>query len=104
MLVPVPLVVPGAVPVLRARTGHEEIHRDKRRRGASRVSHLRSMRGPSFCPAKITEGVRDYAARLEEAEAGMAETSVEVREKGAEVYLPVVARTTAEAGETVAAD
>jgi len=38
---------------------------------------------------KITQDVRDYAAKLEEAEAGMAGKSAEFREKGAEVYLPV---------------
>ncbi len=50
---------------------------------------------------KITQDVRDYAAKLEEAEAGMAEKSAEFRAKGAEVYLPVVGAT---AEETVAAD
>jgi phosphomethylpyrimidine synthase len=38
---------------------------------------------------KITQDVRDYAAKLEEAAAGMAEKSAEFREKGGEVYLPV---------------
>ncbi len=39
---------------------------------------------------KITQDVRDYAAKLEAAEAGMAEKSAEFRERGSEVYLPVV--------------
>jgi phosphomethylpyrimidine synthase len=38
---------------------------------------------------KITQDVRDYAAKLEEAEAGMAEKSAEFREHGSEVYLPI---------------
>jgi phosphomethylpyrimidine synthase len=70
----------------------------------AKVAHFCSMCGPKFCSMKITQDVRDYAARLEEAEAGMAEKSAEFREKGAEVYLPVVGRTTVDAGETVAAD
>jgi hypothetical protein len=51
------------------------------------------MCGPKFCSMKITQDVRDYAAKLEleagEAiEAGMAEKSAEFRERGGEVYLP----------------
>jgi phosphomethylpyrimidine synthase len=38
---------------------------------------------------KVTEDVRDYAARLEAAETGIAEKSAEFREEGGEVYLPV---------------
>ena len=53
---------------------------------------------------KITQDVRDYAAQLEAAEAGMAAKSVEFRERGSEVYLPVVNGREAEAEETVAAD
>ena len=62
------------------------------------------MCGPKFCSMKITQDVRDYAAKLEAAEAGMAEKSAEFRARGGEVYLPVVDRTAAEAEETVAAD
>ncbi len=53
---------------------------------------------------KTAQDVRDYAAKLEEAEAGMAGKSAEFRERGGEVCLPVVGRETAEAEETVAAD
>ncbi len=42
-----------------------------------------------FCSMKITQDVRDYAARQKEIEAGMADKSAEFRERGAEVYLPV---------------
>jgi phosphomethylpyrimidine synthase len=38
---------------------------------------------------KITQDVREYAAKQKEIEAGMAEKSAEFREKGGEVYLPV---------------
>jgi phosphomethylpyrimidine synthase len=46
--------------------------------------------GPKFCSMKITQDVREFAARQAEAEAGMAEKSAEFREPGGEVYLPVV--------------
>jgi phosphomethylpyrimidine synthase len=67
------------------------------------------MCGPKFCSMKITQDVRDYAAKLEAAEAGMAQKSAEFRQRGGEVYLPVdsaaeAEAATAEAEETVAAD
>jgi phosphomethylpyrimidine synthase len=48
------------------------------------------MCGPKFCSMKITQDVRDYAAKLEEAEVGMEEKSREFREKGGEIYLAEV--------------
>ncbi|HEX8671345.1 MAG TPA: phosphomethylpyrimidine synthase ThiC [Longimicrobium sp.] len=69
----------------------------------AKIAHFCSMCGPKFCSMKITQDVRDYAAKLEEAEAGMAGKSAEFRERGSEVYLPL-ARAAAEAEETVAAD
>ncbi len=65
-----------------------------------------SMRGPKFSSMKITQDVRDYAAKLEAAEAGMAQKSAEFRERGSEVYLPVGdgVESAAEAKETIAAD
>jgi phosphomethylpyrimidine synthase len=70
----------------------------------AKVAHFCSMCGPKFCSMKITQDVRDYAAKLEEAEAGMAEKSAEFRERGAEVYLPVVDASVVAKEETVAAD
>ncbi|HYG62728.1 MAG TPA: phosphomethylpyrimidine synthase ThiC [Thermoanaerobaculia bacterium] len=57
----------------------------------AKVAHFCSMCGPHFCSMKITEEVRDYAARqqLDETaalEAGMREKSEEFREAGAEIY------------------
>jgi len=52
----------------------------------AKVAHFCSMCGPKFCSMKITQDVRDYAAQ----QAGMAEKSAEFRQKGSEVYLPVV--------------
>ncbi len=54
----------------------------------AKVAHFCSMCGPKFCSMKITQDVRDYAARLE-AEAGMAAKAREFRETGGEVYRPV---------------
>jgi hypothetical protein len=64
------------------------------------------MCGPKFCSMKIMEDVRDYAAQLEAAEAGMAAKSAEFRERGSEVYLTVLdgAEVEAECEEAVAAD
>jgi phosphomethylpyrimidine synthase len=70
----------------------------------AKIAHFCSMCGPKFCSMKITQDVRDYAAQLEAAEAGMAAKSAEFRERGSEVYLPVLDGAEVEAEETVAAD
>ncbi|HEV7586564.1 MAG TPA: phosphomethylpyrimidine synthase ThiC [Longimicrobium sp.] len=70
----------------------------------AKIAHFCSMCGPKFCSMKITQDVRDYAAQLEAAEAGMAAKSAEFRERGSEVYLPVLDGTEVETEETVAAD
>jgi phosphomethylpyrimidine synthase len=57
----------------------------------AKVAHFCSMCGPKFCSMKITQDVRDYAAKQnseEMLEAGMAEKSAEFRAKGGEIYLP----------------
>src|SRR5690242_1754147 len=64
----------------------------------AKSAHFCSMCGPKFCSMKITQEVRDFAARqnagaetfvaAEEAEAGMAEMSEKFREEGGEIYLP----------------
>ncbi|GGI93131.1 phosphomethylpyrimidine synthase [Polymorphobacter multimanifer] len=62
----------------------------------AKVAHFCSMCGPKFCSMKITQDVRDYAAKqnspdmLEGSmlEAGMAEKSAEFRAKGSQIYLP----------------
>jgi len=45
------------------------------------------MCGPKFCSMKITQDVREYAAKQAEVEAGMAEKSAEFRGRGSEIYL-----------------
>ncbi len=64
----------------------------------AKTAHFCSMCGPKFCSMKITQEVRDFAAKqnapvetfvaAEDAEAGMAAMSERFREKGSEVYLP----------------
>ena len=54
---------------------------------AHKVAHFCSMCGPKFCSMKITQDVRDYAAKLNDKNQGMAEMSVKFKEMGAEVYL-----------------
>ena len=58
----------------------------------AKVAHFCSMCGPKFCSMKITQEVREYAAKkeLEGKEAllkGMTEKSTEFTEKGSEIYL-----------------
>ncbi|CAO95217.1 phosphomethylpyrimidine synthase ThiC [Erwinia tasmaniensis] len=57
---------------------------------SGKVAHFCSMCGPKFCSMKITQEVREYAAR-QEAEArpveiGMAQMSHEFRHRGGELY------------------
>jgi phosphomethylpyrimidine synthase len=64
----------------------------------AKTAHFCSMCGPKFCSMKITQEVREFAAKqnapvesfvaAEDAETGMAEMSERFREKGSEVYLP----------------
>ncbi len=54
---------------------------------AHKVAHFCSMCGPKFCSMKITQDVRDYAAKLNDKNQGMAEMSVKFQELGSEVYL-----------------
>ncbi|WP_375392304.1 phosphomethylpyrimidine synthase ThiC [uncultured Sphingomonas sp.] len=66
----------------------------------AKTAHFCSMCGPKFCSMKITQEVREFAAKqnqpmetfvaAEEAEAGMAGMSERFREAGGKVYLPAV--------------
>jgi len=58
----------------------------------AKIAHFCSMCGPKFCSMKISQEVRDYAAKKEiedqkAIEAGMLEKAEEFKEKGSEVYL-----------------
>jgi phosphomethylpyrimidine synthase len=50
---------------------------------AHKVAHFCSMCGPQFCSMKISQEVRDFAAK------GMAEKSVEFKQSGAKIYKEV---------------
>jgi phosphomethylpyrimidine synthase len=52
----------------------------------AKLAHFCSMCGPKFCSMRITQDIRDEAARLE-ALAGMAEKSAEFRAHGGEIYV-----------------
>jgi len=54
---------------------------------AHKVAHFCSMCGPKFCSMKITQDVRDYAAKLNEQQLGMDEMSAKFKELGNEVYV-----------------
>jgi phosphomethylpyrimidine synthase len=59
---------------------------------AAKVSHFCSMCGPHFCSMKITQDVREYAARKQVSEQqaieiGMKEKAEEFKKSGAEIYL-----------------
>jgi phosphomethylpyrimidine synthase len=59
---------------------------------SAKTAHFCSMCGPNFCSMKITEDVRQYAAKLglsetEALEKGMEAKSAEFKDKGGEVYL-----------------
>jgi len=64
-----------------------EYHDETLPKEAHKVAHFCSMCGPKFCSMKITQDVRDYAATLNEKEAGMAEMSEKFRQMGSEVYV-----------------
>ncbi|HHJ4449224.1 TPA: phosphomethylpyrimidine synthase ThiC [Raoultella ornithinolytica] len=53
---------------------------------SGKVAHFCSMCGPKFCSMKISQEVRDYAAR-QDIESGMADMSQDFRTRGGEIYL-----------------
>ena len=71
-----------------------EYHDETMPKEAHKVAHFCSMCGPNFCSMKITQDVRDYAAKLgvDEQEAlklGMKQQAVKFKEGGAEIYKEV---------------
>ena len=54
---------------------------------AHKVAHFCSMCGPKFCSMKITQDVRDYAAKLNDQQLGMDEMSAKFAEVGKELYV-----------------
>jgi phosphomethylpyrimidine synthase len=71
-----------------------EFHDETLPKDSSKVAHFCSMCGPKFCSMKITQEVREYAAKkgvaeAEAASAGMAEKSREFVAGGGEMYIPI---------------
>ncbi len=69
----------------------QEFHDETLPQEGAKLAHFCSMCGPHFCSMKITQDVRDYAARIgaeaaQALEQGMAEKSEEFRREGGEVY------------------
>jgi phosphomethylpyrimidine synthase len=69
-----------------------EFHDETLPADGAKIAHFCSMCGPNFCSMKITQDVREYAAKqgVDEAAAlarGMEEKSREFSEKGNEIYL-----------------
>ena len=70
-----------------------EFHDQTLPQEGAKLAHFCSMCGPHFCSMKITQDVRDYAAKIgADAQAalavGMAEKAAEFQEMGGEVYRP----------------
>ncbi|MBB4633506.1 phosphomethylpyrimidine synthase ThiC [Sphingosinicella soli] len=75
----------------------EEYHDQTLPAEGAKTAHFCSMCGPKFCSMKITQEVRDFAAKqnqsadtfiaAEDAAKGMAEMSEKFREMGSEIYL-----------------
>jgi phosphomethylpyrimidine synthase len=69
-----------------------EFHDETLPQEGAKVAHFCSMCGPHFCSMKITQDVRDYAAKKQlEAEhavvAGLEEKAQEFRDRGGEIYV-----------------
>jgi phosphomethylpyrimidine synthase len=73
----------------------KEFHDETLPKDSAKVAHFCSMCGPRFCSMKISQDVRDYAARkgigdLDAAlENGLSDKAGEFRETGAEIYRKI---------------
>ncbi len=53
----------------------------------AKVAHFCSMCGPKFCSMKISQEVRDYAAKETEKEQGLKDMAEKFKESGGEIYI-----------------
>ncbi|WP_313297865.1 phosphomethylpyrimidine synthase ThiC [Diaphorobacter sp.] len=60
-----------------------EFHDETLPKDSAKVAHFCSMCGPKFCSMKITQEVREFAAK------GLKEKAGEFREGGGELYVPI---------------
>ena len=66
----------------------QEYHDETLPKEAHKVAHFCSMCGPKFCSMKISQEIRDEAAKQNDvAEAGMAEMAKKFHEAGGEIYV-----------------
>jgi phosphomethylpyrimidine synthase len=63
-----------------------EYHDETLPKEAHKTAHFCSMCGPKFCSMKISQDIRDDAARMKEQ--GMAEMAEKFREMGGRLYVP----------------
>jgi phosphomethylpyrimidine synthase len=63
-----------------------EFHDETLPAEGAKVAHFCSMCGPHFCSMRITQDVRDYAAKLE-IEEGLKAKALEFRESGGDIYV-----------------
>ena len=80
-------IVPNLVGISSASSFHDETLPKE----AHKVAHFCSMCGPKFCSMKITQDVRDYAAKIgvDEIDAikrGLKQKSDEFDKKGKKIY------------------
>jgi phosphomethylpyrimidine synthase len=61
----------------------KDFHDETLPKDSAKVAHFCSMCGPKFCSMKITQEVRDFAAK------GMADKSAEFKQGGGEIYIPI---------------
>ena len=71
-----------------------DFHDETLPKDAAKVAHFCSMCGPKFCSMKITQEVRDFAAKqgVGDSDAiaqGMAQKSEEFKQVGGELYIPI---------------
>jgi phosphomethylpyrimidine synthase len=66
-----------------------EYHDESLPKEAFKTAHFCSMCGPKFCSMKISQEIRDSAAKQNDvAEVGMAQMSEKFRAEGGEIYVP----------------
>ena len=68
-----------------------EYHDESLPKEAFKTAHFCSMCGPKFCSMKISQEIRETAARQNDVETGMAEMSARFRAGGGEIQVPVKA-------------
>ncbi|MEL6220402.1 MAG: phosphomethylpyrimidine synthase ThiC [Pseudomonadota bacterium] len=66
----------------------QDYHDETLPKEAHKTAHFCSMCGPKFCSMKISQDVRDYAAKLNDRAQGMADMADKFRDMGGRLYIP----------------